>query len=651
MKRDSLVIAQRLIRIEDVVKVLTFVISVLGFLSVVREVELLYSLTFASLFFLSVSFEYRRTFPLHGWLLACMAVGVILLTVLRMNPDDFITLVVGALLILLAIRLLGAKRFRDYMQIYLIALFLLIGSALLSVEIEFLLYFVCMIFLVTVTIVFLTYFSQDNTLALPASAIARIASKASLISLIAIPVTAVMFIVLPRTSYPIFHFLNRGAHASTGFTDNVRLGNVSDIQEDTTVILRAHMERVQENLLYWRGIVLDNFDGTSWTSLHSGGPDSDRSPSMAGRQVKQTIYLEPTGNKYLFTLDKPASLSLRYAKRTSALTYTLSENIFRRIRYESASTLSDLLPEQKIDRSAYLQMPERALAKTSALVKTLSSGGTAEETARAILRFLRDGEYRYSLKNLPVSDDPLEDFLFRYKYGNCEYFASAMAVMLRIAGIPSRVVGGYKGGYYNDAGEYYLVPQKNAHVWVEAYIESKGWLRMDPTPAGIENFVSGSSRDLFFRAKLLMDSMNYYWNALVINYDFAKQVSLFNTIRSGIRNPRIRFSMKSGTVVRYSAALLCLALVILAIWRIAVRKKVPHENILKDFLKRMGRYGYEKHLSEGLEAFVARIQDERMRERAFRFVRAFEGYYYRDKRLSKEDIRRLTLLLDVDKRQ
>lgn len=639
--------AHRLIRIEDAVKVLTFAISALGFLSVVREVELLYSLAFASLFSLSVSFEYRRTFPLHGWLLACMAMGVILLTILRMNADEFISLVVGALLILLAIKLLGAKRFRDYMQIYLIALFLLIGSALLSVEIEFLVYFVCMIFLVTVTIVFLTYFSQDNTLALPVSAIARIASKASLISLIAIPATVVMFIILPRTSYPIFHFLNRGAHASTGFTDKVRLGNVSDIQEDTTVILRAHMERVQENLLYWRGIVLDNFDGTSWTSLHSGGPDSGRSPGMAGRQVKQTIYLEPYGNRYLFALDKPASLSLRYAKKTSALTYTLSENIFRRIRYESASTLSDLLPEQRIDRSAYLQMPEKTLAKTRDLVKTLSSGGTGEETAQAILLFLRDGEYRYSLKNLPVSGNPLEDFLFRYKYGNCEYFASAMAVMLRIAGIPSRVVGGYKGGYYNDAGEYYLVPQKNAHVWVEAYMENRGWLRMDPTPAGIENFVSGPSSDLFFRVKLLMDSMNYYWNALVINYDFAKQVSLFHTIRSGIRNPRVRLSMKSETVVRYSAALLCLALVILVVCRMAVRKKVPHENILKDFLKRMGRYGYKKHRSEGLEEFVARIQDERMREKAFRFVRAFEGYYYRDKKLAREDVRRLKELLEM----
>ncbi len=642
----------RLVRIEDAVKVFTYAISGLAFLSVIRNVELSYSVAFVSFFAISISFEYRRSFLLPRWALACMALGVILVTMLRMNAEEFVTLVVGALLLLLAVKLLGIKKFRDYMQIYLIALFLLIGSALLSTDIDFLLYFVCMIILVTVTVVLLTFFSQDATLALPMPAIARIASRASLISMIAIPVTVVMFILLPRTGYPVFHFLNKGTQAGTGFTDSVHLGKVSEIQEDTTVILRAHMERVPEELLYWRGVALDFFDGSSWTSGRSDGPADDRSPKTAGKQVRQTIYLEPYGNRYLFALDKPTSLSLRYAKKTSALTYTLSEGIFRKIRYDAVSVLSDLLVEQGMDRGAYLQMPrEKDMAPTRDLVKTLSSGRTREETAQAILHFLRDGQYRYSLKNLPISDNPLEEFLFRHKYGNCEYFASAMAVMLRFAGIPSRVVGGYKGGYYNDAGAYYLVPQKNAHVWVEAYMDNRGWLRMDPTPAGIETFVSGSSDDLFFRVKILLDSMNYYWNVLVINYDLTKQISLFHHLRSGIRNPRIYLALKSKAAARYSAALLCLTLVVVVICRLALRRRVPHEKMLDNFLKRMRRYGYDRDRSEGLEEFAARIGNGEMRAKAFRFVRAFEEYYYRDRKLSKEDLRKLRLLLDMEKEQ
>ena len=642
---------RHLIRVEDAVKVLTFAISLLGFLSVVRNVELAYSVVFACLFLLSVSFEYRRRPPLPRWLLACMAVSAILATVLRMNTEDFISLVAGALLILLAVKLLGAKRFRDYMQIYLIALFLLIGSALLSMDIEFLFSFVAMIFLVTITIVLLTYFSQDNTMALPASVLARIASKASLISLLALPFTAVMFIVLPRTSYPLFHFLNRGVHAGTGFTDNVRLGKVSDIQEDTTVILRAHMERVGEDLLYWRGIVLDYFDGTSWISRESPAREEGRLPAITGKKIRQTVYLEPYGNRYLFALDKPFSLSLRYAKPSSSLTYALPEHIARRTKYEAVSVLSDLLPEPGTNRDMYLQLPARDLTGIRNLAKTLSSGRTREDAVNAMLRFLRNGEYRYSLKSLPVSEVPLEDFLFRSKYGNCEYFASAMAVMLRITGIPSRVVGGYRGGYYNEAGEYYLVPQKNAHVWVEAYLEDKGWLRMDPTPAGIENFVSGPSGDPFFRVRLLLDSMNYYWNALVINYDFTRQVTLFYRIKAGLGKPNLHFSVKKDLLVRYSVVLLCAVLAFLGIFRLALRRQAPDERILKEFLKAMERHGFRKGRSEGLEEFVSRIRDHEMRESAFRFVRAFEEYYYRDKRLSRRERKELRLLMEMGKRR
>jgi transglutaminase-like putative cysteine protease len=635
----------RLIRIEDCVKVLSTAIAFLGFLSVARYVELSYSAAFASLFLLSLFFEYRRQFPLPRWLLTCMALGVIFVTVLRMNADDFIDLTVGALLILLAIKLLGVKRFRDYMQIYIIALFLLIGSALLSTDIEFLLYLVGVIFLVTTTVVLLTYYSQDAALALPASTIARIASRTSLISIMVIPVTVVIFLVLPRTGHPVFHFLNKGPHAGTGFTDRVSLGKVSDIQEDPAVVLRAHMEKVPDDSLYWRGIVLDYFDGTSWMSLYGEVPDDGKRRLSGAKQISQTIYLEPYGNRYLFALDRPTSLYLRHAKKTAALTYTFPENIHRRIKYDSVSALSDALPEQGIDRAAYLQMPERDFGQMKELVKTLSSGRNSEETVTAILRFLRDGEYRYSLSDLPLSENPLEGFLFVHKYGNCEYFASAMAVMLRIAGIPSRVVGGYRGGYYNDAGEYYLVPQKNAHVWVEVYLEDKGWLRMDPTPAGFENYVSGSSVDLLFRIRLLMDSMNFYWNAMVINYDFTKQVSLFNKLRSAMRKPRLHLSLTRETLVRYFPAFLCLALVIFTTYHLAFRRKATWEKVLHAFLKKMDKHGYRKKRSEGLEEFVSGIRDEEVKQRAYAFVTEFENSFYRDRTLTREEIKRLKRII------
>lgn len=636
--------SQRVIKIADAVKILTYIVGLMAFLSVVREISLSYSLAFGALYLLSLCFEYNKNFLIPRWLLTILALLMIVFTFFRMYTDDPVLAAVEALLILLAIKSLEEKRFRDYMQIYLIALFLLTASALLSVDIEFLLYFICLIFLVAAATVLLTYFSQDSTLELTVSTLMKIVSKSSLIPLIAVPSTIFMFVILPRTSYPLLHFLNRGTHASTGFSDHVSLGKVSDIQEDATVILRSHMERVDENLLYWRGIVLDFFDGASWKSLQKEKVGKGRPSRISGKQILQTIYLEPYGNRYLFALDKPSSIALRSADRYIDLTYSLPNAISRRTRYESVSALSDVLFEEEIDRGVYLQMPDKNLEKTRELVNTLSSGKTKEATINVIINFLRSGDYRYSLQNLPISDNPLEDFLFTHKYGNCEYFASAMAVMLRMAGIPSRVVGGYRGGYYNDTGEYYLVPQKNAHVWVEAYLENKGWVREDPTPAGIENFVSLTKRDVLFKVRLFFDAMNYYWNALIINYDFSKQMSLFYKLKS-FKKPKFHISIKTATVTTYSSVLLFIGLSIMMIYILTSRRKDPEEKVLNEFFRKVGKYGYRKSKGEGLEEFVSKIDDEAIKAKAYNFVKEFERYYYRDIKLTKENIRNLRQIM------
>ncbi len=638
--------SDRFIGIGDAVKRLSYVTGLIGFLSVARHIGISYSLAYVSLCLLSLYFEYTRKFLLPRWLLTVAALLMIFVSILRIDSEDFVTSVVEALLILLAIKLLEEKRFRDYMQICLIALFLLAGSALLSPDIEFLLYFVCMTFLITLTIVLLTYYSQNSSLTFKVPVVMKIASSSSLISLVAIPATFLMFAILPRTSYPALHFLNKGAQETTGFADNVRLGKVSKIQEDNTVIFRAHMSRVNDGFLYWRGIVFDYFDGTSWKIRLRGQAESPRALRITGKEINQTIYLEPYGNRYLFALDKPIWIQLMGARKERDLSYSASGNIVRRSRYQAISVLSDTILEREIDRPFYLKVPEKGTERIKELARTLSSGRTKEETVRAILAFLRHGDYRYSLENLPFSDNPVEEFLFRHKYGNCEYFASAMALMLRHAGIPSRVVGGYRGGYYNDTGEYYLILQRNAHVWVEAYLESGKWVRVDPTPARVENFAFSAKTSVLLKARLLLDTMNYYWNALIINYDLSRQVALFYKLRS-LKRPHLFFSLKKGIVALYGLALLCVAAFVFGTYLLIFKRRPLEKRILADFLRAMGKCGYKKAPSEGLEEFVSKITEEGTRERAFHFVREFEGYYYRDKKISKDEMRKLRLLMNM----
>ena len=147
--------------------------------------------------------------------------------------------------------------------------------------------------------------------------------------------------------------------------------------------------------------------------------------------------------------------------------------------------------------------------------------------ARALERHLREN-YRYSLKELPVGkEDPLAVFLFEARQGNCEYFASALAVMLRSLGIPSRVVNGYLGGEWNPYGEYYIVRQSNAHSWVEAYFANQGWMRFDPTPPA----PGRAGSHLFSSFTHFVDFLRMRWYRHVVNFTFVDQYQLFTAIR------------------------------------------------------------------------------------------------------------------------
>lgn len=632
------------IKIEDIVKIITYLVGLIGFLSVFKHISFVYSSIFMVLYILGIYFDFKRSFRMPRWFLNLTAVAVILLSLFRLSLDNLVVQAAEGLLMLLSIKFLEEKKFRDYMQIYLIALFLLSGSALLTIDIEFSIYFLIMIFLLTVSIVLLTYYSQKPDLELTKGTILKIVSKSLLIPLISMPTTLFLFVMLPRTSYPFFNFLNRAEKAKTGFTDNIGLGSVSGIQEDTTAIFRAHMEKIDERHLYWRGIVLDYFDGTSWKRSQSDAAHMSDEMGLRGEKVRQTIYLEPYEHRYIFALDKPYLIILKDLKKYGDLTFSLPKEVDKRIRYDVVSIPSDAVFEVDIDKERYLQLPENISSEIMDIVKGLTAGRNKEEDIKSILTFLRSGNYNYSLQNLPVSRTPLDDFLFKHKRGNCEYFASAMAVMLRISGVPARLVGGYRGGYYNDIGKYYMVPQKNAHVWVEAYTD-KGWVRLDPTPASIEGFVSPLREDILFKIRLVLDTINYYWNAFVISYDFERQLSLFHKIQSGIKKPEIKLSINKEKLIKYLVIPAVLSLSVFMLYVLISGRKTEEERLIALFLKKMERHGYKKGKSHGLEEFVSGIKEAELKQSAYRFVEEFERHYYRDKKFKKEEIKRLKSML------
>ncbi|MBZ0156754.1 MAG: DUF3488 and transglutaminase-like domain-containing protein [Alphaproteobacteria bacterium] len=635
--------SRSVIKIEDAVKVLTYGIGFVGFLSVVRFAGFFYSLAFGFFYLLSLRSERRKRYPAPRWALNIIALVLIVLTFLGMSSRDIVTPALNSLLILLAIKFLEDKKFRDYMQICVISVFLLTGSSLLSLDIVFLVYFIGLIFLLTSATVLLAYYSQDPGLEITMPTVFKVASTAFLISFLSLPATLLLFILLPRTSFPLLTFLNRQGAALTGFSDSVTLGGISRIQENNEVVFRAHMEKAEEGSLYWRGILLDHFDGVSWKSSPGRGKEGGEPLTVKGKRVEQTIYLEAYDNKYLFALDKPLSLSLKQARMDSSLIHSLPENVTRRIKYQALSVLSPVLQVKEIDRNTYLQLPGTGMEEIRRLVAPLAEGRDTVGAVNTLVSFLRGGGYKYSLERLPLSAHPLHDFLFITKQGNCEYFASALAVMLRVAGIPSRIVGGYRGGLYNEMGGYYLVPQSSAHVWVEFYRESVGWIRVDPTPAGGEGFPFHRKREMLLRLRLLFDTLNYYWNASVLNYDLGKQMSLLYKVRIGFGRPSL--SLDRGKLT--DSALIFLVVVSggVVVYYFVMQRKTPEEILVGTFLAKMKKKGYVKSETEGLEEFLERIGEDPCREKALTFVKEFEGYYYRDRSLGKGEIKKLRRML------
>ena len=629
------------ISIKDAVKLITFMIGTIGYLSVIDHVALLYSLLFLAIFIVSVIFERKNNFLIPRLALNAIAVLFIIYTVANTTYDNLIEKTIEMFIFLLAVKFLENKKTRDYLQIYTISVFLLLGSALLSTDFIFLIYFLSLVFLFTIATILLAYLSEDPDLHLQKEIFLKVVSRAMLIPAVAIPLMAAFFVVLPRPYSPLVKITAPGKKAVTGFSEAVNLGEVSSIQEDTGAIFRVNMKKIDQSQLYWRGIVFDYFDGRRWnlSEMRETGK-LGRSP-RSGEMIEQTVFLEPNNFKYLFALDRPVAMN---RSRTSRVfTNTIARKPKKRIRYDAVSFLSETVFDDTVNEALYLQLPEDIPLSIIRLAKDLSFERDTVETVRSFMKHFQDVDFKYSLEGLPVSASPLEDFLFDLKYGNCEYYASALAVMLRISGIPARVIGGYKGADFNEMGGYYLVQNRNAHVWVEAFIKGDGWVRLDPTPASREVLMAEYESGLIVKAGLLLDIINYYWNGFVIDYDLKKQFSLFMKLSYGLKGRGIDIDVSIDEKRKgvYFLVLIFIILFFFSSVKLIARRKCLETRVARKFNKRMARHGYERGDAEGLEEFVLRIPVGKIKDEAGSFVNEFERLYYKDESFTRVQAKRL----------
>lgn len=604
----------RELRVEDTVFTLSALIILISFTGVAPHISTPISGLFLLILSLSIILHVKNI-PMSNWIINVLSIIFLLYPLLGFTLEDIIMPSVEALTLITSVRFLGKKSAREYLQIYLLSMLMLGASTLFDISWSFLIRLIILFLLCLFSVLLLTYFRETSQSIIDRKNLIDLLKYAFIIAILSIPISFIFFFILPRTPNPL---LDIGlAKSKTGFTSTVSLGSVSSIEEDRSVVMRVYMKPIDERALYWRMITFDTFTGTKWLKEET----IDDNYTVKGQKIQYTISFEPSFENYLPALDYPSMIFLRGVLVEEPAIFKTNFTIDRQIKYIAESYLNFII-EESIPSKVYLQLPDHLSERFKRLTEDITKGAVnEEEIALRILNFLNS--YEYSLKELPKGDAPVDDFLFHTKKGNCEYFATSMALMLRFKGIPARVVGGFRGGSYNNLGGYYIVRASDAHLWVEAWLSGK-WSRFDPS----------GTRVIRTSEPFILNLIDYIWSSYIVNYDFKSQLKLFQTLRK----PDLKLK-KEFLIIP-----LCLIFVLLLI------KLVKHQNYsrtpLYRFLKILKKAGYERERTEGLEEFVSKISDKALREKALDFVQKYYNIYFRDRKPTNAENQKLNLLLE-----
>jgi hypothetical protein len=375
------------------------------------------------------------------------------------------------------------------------------------------------------------------------------ASVLLLILLMAVP----LFLAMPRLSRGFGGAGLMGGATLSGFSENVRLGEVAQVKLNSQAVMRVRVETPAgstQAALRWRGVTLDYYDGAGWrnsgTRVRTPVPKVD-DVFLLGRAensrklTKQEILLYPIDVSTIFAAPSPRRLEglTRLTRDDSDGLWTIphpGSHLSYTVWSEVSVSGDDLLRQDDtreypaIIRKLYLQLPENLSPRIADLAKRVAGDAQSPlEVARRLEGHLRTS-YSYSLDLRRTNDgDPLDDFLFNVRAGHCEYFATALAIMLRMRGIPARLVSGFQTGEYSEITNSYLVRQSDAHSWVEMYFPQHGWVQFDGTPAaGLNVYEPGFLATL----RHYMEAAEFLWLEKVIGFDAEDQFTLaFQTQR------------------------------------------------------------------------------------------------------------------------
>ncbi len=627
-----------MIGIEPILHLLVYLAALFGTLPVIRFLDswVILGLVLATL--LGVVGDRRGHYLLKKTPATLLSFGLFGLFLLQVSRANLVEPLIHMLCLLLAVRLATEKSPRNILQLFLLATIILAASSMLTLDMAYLAYLVLLILLVTFGLVLLTFYASDRQLRLGRRDWRLLLKVMTLLPVGSLLLMLVLFVVLPRTQMPLWNFLNPKPTAVIGMSDEVRPGTVLELSTSGRIAFRVEVEKLPVDSLYWRGIVLNQLEGQVWK--RSAQVPKETLVAEPSSEILLNFFTEPKSDRYLVTLDQPRSVEqIRHRQGLDGVV-TGRWGSGRKLRYQvraQPAAYSRLEDSSEL----YLQLPEKLSARVRDVGRQVASAGeTNRQRIDQLERFFLQQNLSYSARRLPATENPVETFLFETRRGYCEYFASSFALLLRLAGVPARLVGGYLGGDYNDLGGYYLVGEDLAHVWVEALDDEGRWLRIDPSrlATNAEQALLASRQQGLPRLRVLGDALLHNWSRLVLNYDLRQQFSLIREVGQQVRGIGELKTVDLRLLLWMLSALALIAGRLL--WQ---RHRKRDQLLIRAYRKQVARSAGLEDLPVDLGLFALAKQSGE--ELCRRFAEVYGRSIYRGEALSQADYQQLRQII------
>ncbi len=456
-----------------------------------------------------------------------------------------------------------------------------------------------------------------------------------------LPLMIALFLIFPRIG-PLWAVPDQSV-ATTGVSDEMSPGDISRLAQSADLAFRVTFENNPPPLhqdLYWRGLVLDYFDGITWSrqgrsayaAAAANAPvtiDYQERASVSGEPLSYNIILEPSFRRWLYGLHLAEPLTAGIVEGRNFELFNRTP-VAQRFSYDLQSYpdhQTDLLLLDSARRRS-LSLPDSGNPRSRELAQSLRAGEATDRDYVYRVLALFQQQFVYTLSPPLLGTERIDEFLFDSRSGYCEHYAGAFTFMMRAAGIPARVVAGYQGGEYNRFEDYMMVYQYNAHAWSEVWLPGEGWVRVDPTsivaPERISDGVEAAFGDdpaflndsLFSLARfrnanwlntlrLRLDSIEYTWNRRVVSYGVERQFQLFERWFGA-------FSASKVILVLMISSSLALGLSAL----FSLRRPRPSpcreiEQLYRNYCDQLGKIGLQRQTGEAPLDYLARIEKRR----------------------------------------